>query len=127
MLISNLLVLACAAMLVLTALVHSVLGEQRLIGPLLAQRDGILQSDLARFLLRAVWHFMSVTFAIIAVSLLASTSLWISAKAALLGATALGIGGAGLYAAVGSRGRHIGWPMLVLIGILAALALIVHP
>jgi hypothetical protein len=127
MLISNLLVLACAAMLVLTALVHSVLGEQRLIGPLLAQRDGILQSDLARFLLRAVWHFLSVTFAIIAVSLLASTSLWISAKAALLGATALGIGGAGLYDAVGSRGRHIGWPMLVLVGILAALALIVHP
>jgi hypothetical protein len=127
MLLSDLLVLSCAAMLILTALVHSILGEQRLIGPLLTQRDGILKLDLARFLLRAVWHFMSVTFAIIAVSLVASTGTWISTKTALLAASALGIGGCGLYDAVGSRGRHIGWPMLVLIGILAALALILHP
>jgi hypothetical protein len=116
-------VYACAALLLITALVHSVLGERRLIVPLLRSRDGVLGSELARFLLRFVWHFMSILFAIIAVTLVASQHAVGSATSVLLGATAIGIGGAGLFDAIGSRGRHIGWPMLVLIGIFALLAL----
>ena len=115
---------ACASMLLVTAAVHSVLGERRLIGPLLTQRDGILQSELVRFLLRAVWHFMSVAFAIIAAGLIASVAGGSATRTALLAATAIGIGGAGVYDAIGSRGRHIGWPMLVLIGMFALIALL---
>ena len=117
-------VLACASLLAVTAGVHSVLGERRLVGPLLRQREGILQHDLARFLVRAVWHFMSVTFLILAVGLLASVSWWSKSETALLAATAIGIGGSGIYDAFGSRGRHIGWPLLVAIGLLAGLALL---
>jgi hypothetical protein len=114
---------ACALLLLVTAAVHSVLGERRLIGPLLTQRDGILRSDLVRFLLRAVWHFMSVAFAVIAAGLIASVAGDAATRTALLAATAIGIGGAGVYDAIGSRGRHIGWPMLVLTGVFALIAL----
>ncbi len=110
----------CAVALVATSLVHSILGERRLIGPLLAQRHGILSRDLARFLLRAVWHFMTILFWILAAALWFGASSTDSAVTVLLALTAVGIGGAGVYDAIGSRGQHVGWPMLVLIGLLAA-------
>ncbi|MFM9943231.1 MAG: hypothetical protein ACKVP7_27505 [Hyphomicrobiaceae bacterium] len=113
-----------AGMLVSTAAVHSVLGERRLIAPLLLRNDGVLAFPLARFLLRAVWHFMSITFVIIAIGLIASLRHPDLTATALLWGTAVGIGGAGLYDAVASRGQHIGWPMLVLIGLFAMLALL---
>lgn len=114
----------CALALVATSLVHSILGERRLIGPLLAQCEGVLSHDLARFLLRIVWHFMTILFWIIAATLWASTRSTDIAISVLLAATAIGIGGAGVYDAIGSRGQHIGWPMLVLIGLSAAMALV---
>ncbi len=114
----------CAALMIITAGVHSILGERRLISPLLKQRDGVLKSELARFLLRVVWHMMSVAFGIIAIGLVASVDGVGASRRALLAATAIGIGGAGVLDAIGSRGRHIGWPMLVLIGVLALLALL---
>ncbi len=114
----------CAGMLVVTASVHSILGEQRLLGPLLKSREGILTQPLARFLLRAVWHFMSIAFVVIASALMAGLKQPEGAMRALLWGTAIGIGGAGVYDAVGSKGRHIGWPMLVAIGAFAALALV---
>jgi len=114
---------SCSALLLVTALVHSVLGERRLIAPLLRSREGILGSDLARFLLRFVWHFMSVLFAVIAASLIAHQQDASSGRTVLLIGTAIGVGGAGILDAVSTRGRHIGWPLLVLIGAFALLAL----
>ena len=114
----------CVITLLATSLVHSILGERRLIGPLLTQRDGVLAHDLARFLLRTVWHFMTILFWIIAASLWASTRSMDFAVSVLLATTAIGIGGAGIYDAIGSHGQHVGWPMLMLIGLFAAMALI---
>ncbi len=112
-----------AVVLVITALVHSWLGEQRLVRPLLWQRGGILDRALVRFILRGVWHFMSILFCMIAVTLWVGTESSTKALDVLLGATALGIGGTGIVNLIVSRGRHVGAPMLVLIGVLAALAL----
>ena len=66
---------------------------------------------------------MSVLFVIISVSLIAYQQNAASGRTVLLLATATGIGGAGLIDAVATKGRHIGWPLLVLIGILALLGL----
>jgi hypothetical protein len=121
-LISDVSIRLCAVALVATSLVHSILGERRLIGPLLAQRDGVLNSQLARFLLRAVWHVMTILFWILAMGLWAGAGSTDRTLTVLLAATAIGIGGAGVYDAIGSRGRHVGWPMLVLIGCLAGVA-----
>ena len=123
----SLFLLVCAFLLVSTALVHSILGEKRLIGPLLRQRDGILQHHLARFLIRVVWHVMTLLFFIIAAALLAGIHSLQAAFTVLLAATAIGIGGAGIHDAIGSQGRHVGWPLLVLIGVFAALALVFRP
>ena len=116
-------VYACSALLLITALVHSVLGERRLIVPLLRSREGILGAELARFLLRFVWHFMSILFAVIAGALLANQQDAGSGRTVLLLGTAIGVGGAGVFDAVATRGRHIGWPLLVLIGVFALLGL----
>jgi hypothetical protein len=122
--IGNLSMQLCAIALVGTSLVHSVLGERRLIGPLLEQREGVLRHELARFLLRAVWHFMTILFWMLAIALWAGAGSADPAVMVLLAATAVGIGGAGIWDAIGSRGQHIGWPMLVLIGLLAGVALV---
>lgn len=121
---SNVATAICAGLLVVTALVHSILGERRLLGPLLDLRIGILDHSLARFLLRFVWHFMSVLFAIIAVTLLVGLSSAETARITLLGATSVGVGGAGVFDALSTRGRHVGWPLLVLIGVFALLGLV---
>jgi hypothetical protein len=39
--------LTAAVLLVITAFAHSVLGERRLLGPLLARREGVLARNLA--------------------------------------------------------------------------------
>jgi len=112
-----------AVLLVVTAFVHSVLGEWRLIGPLLARREGVLANDLARVVLRLAWHGLSVTWMVLALILVrlvrdpATVRLWAAAG------TGAAFSGVGLFDAVASRGRHVGWPMLTAIGIAALLSL----
>ena len=120
---SNGLLVTAAVLLLVTAIAHSVLGERRLIGPLLARREGILASDLARFILRFAWHLTSVTWAILALILAqlvrdpATARFWAAAG------TGLAFTGIGLFDAVSSRGRHVGWPLLTAIGVAALLSL----
>jgi hypothetical protein len=112
-----------AVLLVVTACAHSVLGERRLIGPLLARREGVLASDLARIILRFAWHLTSVTWAVLAVILVqlvrdpATARFWAAAG------TGVAFTGIGLFDAVSTRGRHVGWPFLAAIGIAALLSL----
>jgi hypothetical protein len=68
---SDALLLVAALLLIVTSAVHSVVGERRLLGPVLARREGILKSSLARFVLRFAWHITSVAWAVIALILLA--------------------------------------------------------
>jgi len=118
------LLLMAALLLIITSAVHSVVGERRLIGPVLAHHDGILKSPLARFILRFAWHITSVAWLVIALVLLAlvldptSVRWWASAGT---GATFTAIGA---FTAISSRGRHIGWPFLTGIGLTALASLL---
>lgn len=120
---SNGLLFIAAVLLMVTAFVHSLLGERRLIGPLLARREGVLASDLARFVLRLAWHLLSVAWMVLALILVqlvrdpATARFWAAAG------TGVAFTGVGLFDAVASRGRHIGWPLLTGIGIAALLSL----
>jgi hypothetical protein len=61
------LLFTAAVLLVVTTFAHhSVLGERRLIGPLLARREGALASDLARVVVRFAWHLTSVSWVVLA-------------------------------------------------------------
>lgn len=113
---------AAAILLALIAAVHSLLGERRLIGPILMSREGVLASALARFVLRFGWHMMSVAFLVLAAALASLVLAPESAAAVLLLAVGIGVGGSGLWNAVGSRGRHIGWFPLLLAGACALAA-----
>ncbi len=102
------------------ALLHSVGGEVWLLRPLFRRGgNAVLESRLARQLLRFAWHVTSLSWLLIA-GLLA---VLVHSGTALADLGFLITGG--LFLAVGlfdlaiTRGRHIGWPVLTLIGVFA--------
>lgn len=115
------LLLWAAALAAITAVAHSVLGEQRLIGPLLASDTPLMKVPLARNVTRFAWHWTTV--------------LWLG-MAAVLALSAYGdiampwlvfaIGTAhlvmGVADAILTRGQHVGWPLITLVGALSLLA-----
>ena len=112
-------------LLVATMCVHSILGQRRLIRPLLDYGNGVMQRPLARFIVPFAWHLTSFIGLIVAAILFAWAWAPDQARTIGLATTGLVFTASGLIDAVGSRGKHVGWPPLTLIGILsfAALAL----
>ena len=119
----SLLLTVAAALILLTMAVHSMLGQERLIRPLLSTDEGVLAHPLARFLIPFAWHLTSAIGCVLAAVLLAWAWAPEHAKTVGLAATAIVFTASGLYDAVGSRGAHVGWPLLVAIGLTAAAAL----
>ena len=108
-----------AAAMVLTAAVHSILGEKRLIGPILSISSDITSRPLARQVLRFAWHFTSVLMVVSALVV-----AWPGTPTPLVITTGSIWLGVGLFDAVYTRGRHIGWPLLSGAGLLALLGAI---
>jgi len=120
---SDWLLYIAAALLLFTAVVHSLLGERRLIGPLLSRREGILASELARVLIRLAWHLTSATWAVLAVILIQLAHDPIGARRWAAASTGVAFTCAGVLDIVYSRRRHVGWPLLTAIGVAALLSL----
>lgn len=110
---------AAAGLTVLVSIIHSWLGEIRVIGPLLAidPRPGVLRSPFLRQVIRYAWHLTSLAWIGMAAALAAlaimpsspagKTAVLIIAGTFLLhGAIVLAI----------SRGRHLAWPIFLAIG-----------
>ena len=107
---------ASALAMAVTAAVHSIMGERRLIGPLLARETTVLTQPLARKVVRFAWHLTAVlmvaTAAVVAWPgtpdelVLAIGAIWL----------AVGIGDA-IY----TKGQHVGWPLLSAAGLFAIL------
>ena len=110
-------------LLVATMGVHSILGQKRLIRPILKQGAGVMRNPLARFILPFGWHLMSLFGLIIAAILFAWA--WAPDQARPIGLVMTGIifTASGIWDAIGSKGKHVGWPPLTLIGLLALAAL----
>lgn len=108
-----------AALLVATMIVHSMLGQRRLIRPLLDQDNGVMQRPLARFIVPFAWHLTSGIGFIIAAILFAWA--WMPDQAKTIGLITTGavftVGG--IWDAIGSRFQHVGWLPLTLIGLTA--------
>ncbi|MBD3732437.1 MAG: hypothetical protein IE934_06960 [Sphingopyxis sp.] len=105
-----------AACMATTAAVHGFLGERRLIRPLMTLDQGVMGIDLARRVFRLAWHALSVLMLVSAASV-----AWRGTPRELI----LLIGAAwiatGLFDAVYTRGKHIGWPLLTASGIFAVI------
>ena len=108
-----------ALLMALTMCVHSILGQRRLIRPLLDEGHGVMQRPLARFIVPFAWHLTSFIGLIVAAILLAWA--WAPDQARTIGLAMTGIVFAvgGIWDAVGSKGQHVGWPPLTLIGLLS--------
>lgn len=105
----RLLVFAAAA-LMLTALLHSVLGERFLLQPLFRRRDLPRLLGDQRFFsqtLRFVWHVFSVAFVGLAAILVASSADAPPSTVPQIVAATAAVS-AVLVAAI-SRGRHLSW------------------
>jgi len=113
--------LIAAFLCVLTAALHSVLGEQKLIGPLVGSQARTMRDPLARTVLRLAWHWTSVLWLCVAVVLVtAGTGSFVDP--AILLAIALAHIVCGLLDAALTRGKHIGWPFILSIGVLTLFA-----
>jgi hypothetical protein len=123
---NSILVCAAAIFAVITGLAHSILGERRLIGPLLGTAaPGILKSEPARRILRFAWHITTLSW----VTQAAVLVILVTAPAQAQGRLATIVIGASfllmaLASIVISRGRHVGWPMLAATGIAALTAVV---
>lgn len=118
---------ASSVLLVMTMTVHSVMGQRRLVRPLLDQGEGVMRHPLARFIVPFAWHLTSAIGLVLAAILF--TWAWAPDQARTIGLAAIGIifTASGLIDAVGSKGKHIGWAPLTLIGLCSLAALSIAP
>lgn len=103
-----------AAFMATTALVHGLLGERRLIQPLLTLDQGVMRVDLARKVFRLAWHALSLLMLVSAASV-----VWPGTPRGLILVIGAAWTATGLFDAVYTRGKHIGWPFLTGSGIFA--------
>src|SRR5690606_26428400 len=103
---------------------HSVGGEIYLLRPLFKHRGNrVLDSHLARMILRFAWHVTSVAWIVLAVILYAVAFNEAHLRTVVLASVGASFVFAGLFDLVASKGRHIGWPLLLLTGVFALAAL----
>jgi hypothetical protein len=116
--------IAAAVATLVTAFTHSFFGERRLIGPLVTSNAGIMSRVLAKQVVRFAWHLTTLLWLGQALLLLRAANAASSPDRALV----IGIGvvyvAAGLFDAVFTRGKHIGWPMLTAIGLFSLMSLV---
>ena len=112
-----------AILLAMTMCVHSAMGQRRLVRPMLEEGAGVMKHPLARFIVPFAWHLTSAIGLVLAAILFAWA--WVPDQARIVGLAATGLvfTTSGLIDAVGSKGKHIGWAPLTLIGIAAFAAL----
>ncbi len=120
------LLLSAAALCVLTALIHSYFGEKRLIGPVVNSNHGVMANDLAKQVMRFAWHWTSVLWAMVAVYLAVAAQSETGNAMLLMTIGILHLLG-GFFDAIITRGKHIGWPPILLIGVLVLVACFIGP
>jgi hypothetical protein len=103
----NVWLIVSAVLMAATALVHSVVGERRLIGPLVAPGSTAIPRKQGRKVLRAAWHLTS--FYMLSNALVV---IWPGSPANLIRAIGAIWVLFGVFSFVASRGRHVGWPGL---------------
>lgn len=124
MILSEWLVIGTIVLLLMTALMHSIMGERMLIGPLLEQGGNrVLEHNLSRMLIRFGWHVTSLMWVLLAISLYGVMFKHMSAATLLLASTGICFLCIGIFDLIFSKGRHIGWLPLTLIGAFSLLAI----
>jgi hypothetical protein len=103
-----------AALMAVTAFLHSYFGEKRLLRPLFASQTPFFEPHPRRRLLRTSWHWQSGFMLSHAVVM-----LWPGVDARLKLAIGVFWLVMGLQSLIRSRGKHVGWFSLLGAGIAA--------
>lgn len=119
----NILLLAASVLCVMTAFIHSYLGEKMLIAPLVKSSHDVMRNPLAKQVMRFAWHWTSMLWVLVAAYLVIAAQGDIAHRPLLIGIGAFHLV-AGLYDGVFTRGKHIGWIPITLIGVMVLLACI---
>ena len=118
---TDVLLYLAAGLCVATASIHSYFGEKRLIAPVIRAGHGVMAHALARQVMRFAWHWTSALWVLVAGYL-----VYAAQGAVFHRPLIIGIGVAHLVAGVLdgllTRGKHIGWPPITLIGVLVLMA-----
>jgi len=112
----NLLAVAAGILIAATGAIHSVLGERKLIGPLLAG-GAFAGAPRAERAVRFTWHLATLLMVLTAL-----TVAWPGTPVTivrLIGASYLGLGLLSLWM---TKGRHISGPMFTAAGLFALAA-----
>jgi hypothetical protein len=114
---NTILLFSASALSVMTAFIHSYFGETRLISPLVKSGNGVMANTLAKRVMRFAWHWTSALWILVAAYLAIAAQGQLVHQPLLL---AIGIVHllAGMMDGVWTRGKHIGWPPITLIGVL---------
>lgn len=115
--------MAATVMLVIAGF-HSLAGHRRLIGPLLAERTGMLAEPMPRAMILFGWHVGTVLMALPTAYLVLMAIGWTEPSTAFVTLIGLAFLAMGLANAVMTRLRHPGWALLSLAGILTIFSLI---
>jgi hypothetical protein len=104
-----------AGITVFIAVVHSYLGEKRVLPRLLANAGPILRRDPAftRSILRWAWHLTSLAWIALALLLVAMTRVPADARTVPVLIIAGYLAVSGLICILTTRGRHIAWPFFM--------------
>ena len=95
------------------AIVHSYLGEARLIRPLYTEQEhsGVMKSLTWRRLVRAVWHLPSLCWVLMALmTILLARQEPIPSIPFYFASAVYGVSGMGNF--IATRGKHFGWIVL---------------
>jgi hypothetical protein len=118
--------LLAAALIALTAIAHSVLGERYILMRLFRRADlpHLFGSDrFTRRTLRFAWHVTSVAWLGLAGVLIVLIGEGAPARDTLLRIVAATFAASAVIAALGSRGRHLSWIVFTAIALLAWLSI----
>ena len=118
--------LLAAALIALTAIAHSVLGERYILTRLFRRADlpTLFGSDeFTRRTLRFAWHITSVAWLGLAGALMVLAGDGAPTRAALVQVVGATFAASAGIAALGSRGRHLSWIVFTAIALLAWLAI----
>ena len=108
---------AGSAIMVVTAVTHSIFGERRLIVPLLALNQGVMARQISRDVMRLAWHGTSILMVALAYIVAYQALYPDQAQRPVVWAVGLSMTGFGLLDAIISKGRHVGWPLLTAAGL----------
>jgi hypothetical protein len=103
-----------AGITTLIAVLHSYLGEKKILPRLLANTGSIFRDPaLIRSILRWAWHLTSLAWIALALLLVAMTRVPADARTLPVAIIAGYLALSGLICFVTTRGRHIAWPFFL--------------